>query len=123
MRKFLLALLVAVWAVGGWAAGPVATLRFDKMQLSADGGKSFGEPFAVSGSFELGAPLVVFTVGKDQQSYDLHQTTQNDDRAWVYRCTTKENQAITITYNPDAKTIDVGTEAGVSRFWICSTVQ
>lgn len=118
MKKFLAICAAALLSVGVWAAAPQAIVSFDKMKMSEDGGKSFGEALSVSGAFELGSPLASLTVAGDKQSYDVHETTQNPDGAWVYRCTTKENESVIITYSTKAKTVQVTTPIGVSLFMV-----
>lgn len=118
MKKISLLLLTALFSLGVWAAAPQAVVSFDKMKMSEDGGKTFGEALAVAGSFELGSPLASLTVAGDKQTYDVHETTQTPDGAWVYRCTTKENETVTITYNAKTKTVQVSTPVGVSLFLV-----
>lgn len=116
MKRFFLLLLFALFSVGVWAVAPVATVSFNKMQLSQDGGKTFGDALDVSGVFELASPLVSLTVGNEKQSYDVIETIENPDGVWTYRCTTKENESVSVVYNALAKTVQVSTSVGVSLF-------
>ena len=120
MKKILAFLAAAVCTLGVWAAdtAPQVVATFNKMKMSDDGGKTWSEPLDVAGTFELGVPLASLTVAGDKQTYDVHETTKNADGVWTYRCTTKENETVTIAYNAKARTIEATTSIGTTLFMV-----